>query len=119
MSRIPAVHDATFAERVERAPGLTLVDFGAAWCGPCRVIAPVVEQLAAEYAPRLTALAMDVDDNPVTAARFNIRSMPTLLFFRDGQVVERVVGAVPRAVLQARVEARLAPARLGAGTATA
>jgi thioredoxin 1 len=112
MSRLPAVDDATFAERVERAPGLTLVDFGAAWCGPCRVIAPVVERLAAEYAPRLSVLSMDVDDNPVTAARFGIRGMPTLLFFRDGAVVDRVVGAVPRAVLQARLEALLAPARL-------
>lgn len=110
MARVAAIDDAHFAERVERAPGLTMVDFGAAWCGPCRVLAPVVEQLAAEYAPRLTTLAMDVDDNPATAARFGIRSMPTLLFFRDGEVVDRVVGAVPRAVLQARVEANLAAA---------
>ena len=102
------VTDATFDAEVAAHPGVVMVDFGADWCPPCRLIAPVVEQLAAEYAGRARVATLDVDANPATMARFNVRSLPTLLFFRDGQVVDRVVGAVPRATLEARLTQHLA-----------
>ena len=109
MARLPQVTDADFATRVEGAEGLVMVDFTAAWCGPCRILAPILEGLAADFAPELSVVALDVDENPATAARFGVRSMPTLLFFRNGTVVDRSVGAVPRAMLQPRIEALLAP----------
>jgi len=108
MARLPQVTDADFAARVEQADGLVMVDFTAAWCGPCRILAPILEELAADFAPELSVVALDVDENPGTAARFGVRSMPTLLFFRNGDVVDRSVGAVPRAMLQPRIEALLA-----------
>lgn len=107
MAGLPQVTDADFAARVENADGLVMVDFTAAWCAPCRVFAPILEGIAIDFAPELSVVALDVDENPGTAARFGVRSMPTLLFFRDGAVVDRSVGAVPRSVLQPRVEALL------------
>lgn len=94
------VTDATFAAEVEQAQELTLVDFWATWCGPCRVISPILEQLAADRAGELKVAKLDVDENPQTAARFNVRSMPTLLFFRNGQPVGQIIGAVPRAHIE-------------------
>ncbi len=84
--------------------GLVMVDFWAAWCGPCRAIAPVLEELAAEG--RVTLMKVNVDEHPGLAARYDIRSIPTILFVKEGRVVDRVVGAVPKAVLQAIVTAR-------------
>lgn len=104
MRGIDRVDDATFGERVERAGGLVVVDFTAEWCGPCRVLAPVLEQLAEEYGPRLRIVSLDVDANPVTTARFGVRGMPTIVFFRDGVEVGRSVGAVPKPVLRARID---------------
>lgn len=109
MARLRAVDDATFAEVVERAPGLVAVDFTAAWCGPCRVLAPVLEQLAADYAGSLEIVALDVDLSPTTAGRYGVRAMPTVLFFREGLVVDRSVGAVPKGVLEGRIRALLEP----------
>jgi thioredoxin 1 len=80
--------------------GLVVVDFWAEWCGPCRAIAPVLEELVEASEGRITLLKVNVDESPALAARYEIRSIPTLLFFREGAVVDRVVGAVPRAVLQ-------------------
>ena len=94
------VTDATFAAEVEQSDKLTVVDFWATWCGPCRVISPILEQLADEHADALKVAKVDVDENTATAARFNIRSMPTLLFFRGGQVVGQIVGAVPRSRIE-------------------
>ena len=94
------VTDATFAAEVEQSDKLTVVDFWATWCGPCRVISPILEQLADERADALKVAKVDVDENMATAARFNIRSMPTLLFFRGGQVVGQIVGAVPRSRIE-------------------
>jgi thioredoxin 1 len=90
------VTDASFAEEVEHAPGLVLVDFWAEWCGPCRAIAPVIERLAEDYQGRVKVVKLDTDANPATAARFNIRSIPTILLFKDGQPVDGVIGADPR-----------------------
>lgn len=94
------VTDATFAAEVEQSDKLTVVDFWATWCGPCRAISPILEQLADEHAGALKVAKVDVDENKATAARFNIRSMPTLLFFRGGQVVGQIVGAVPRSRIE-------------------
>jgi thioredoxin 1 len=87
---------------------LTMVDFWATWCGPCRMIAPIVEQLAETYAGQVTVGKLDVDSNPRTAAQFGVRSIPTILFLRDGKVVDTVVGAVPRQALEGKIQQHLA-----------
>ena len=79
-----------------------LVDFWATWCAPCRMIAPMVEALATEYAGKVKVAKLDVDNNPKTSALFNVRSIPTILFFRDGKLIDQVVGAVPRPQLEAK-----------------
>ncbi|HSG49211.1 MAG TPA: thioredoxin [Longimicrobiales bacterium] len=102
------VTDATFQEEVESNSGLTMVDFWAVWCGPCRIVAPVVEQLAGEYGDKgLKVGKLDVDENPQTAARYGIRSIPTVLFFKDGEVVDRVVGAMPKPVFEQKIQAHI------------
>src|SRR5439155_4103045 len=90
-----AVTDASFTAEVERSPLPVLVDAWAAWCGPCRMIAPVIDQLAGEMAGRLRVAKLNVDENPATAARFSLQSIPTLLVFRGGRAVERVVAVQP------------------------
>ena len=103
-----AVTDSSFQSEVEQHAGLTVVDFWAEWCGPCRIIAPVLEQLADEYGGRgLRVAKLDVDSNQQTAMRFNIRSIPTLLFFKDGRHVDTVVGAVPKAHLTGKITQHL------------
>jgi len=109
MPDLETLDDATFAESVERAAGPVVVDFGAAWCPPCRIIEPILESLAEEYRPRVRVLSIDSDANPVTVARYGVRNLPTVLFFRDGALVDRIVGAVPRAAFQRRFEALLTP----------
>jgi thioredoxin 1 len=90
------VTDATFAAEVERTPGLVVVDFWATWCGPCRAVAPVIERLAEDYRGRVKVVKLDTDANPATAVRFGIRSIPTILLFRNGEPVDGVIGADPR-----------------------
>jgi len=90
------VTDASFTSEVEQASVLTMVDFWATWCGPCRAIAPVVDQLATEYAGKIKIAKVDTDANQRTAMRFNVRSIPSILFFKDGKHVDTVVGADPR-----------------------
>src|SRR6266542_5828200 len=96
----------TFEETLAATPGLVMVDFWAAWCGPCQAIAPVLDELAEAMEGRVVLLKVNVDESPALAARYGIRSIPTLLFFKEGTLVDRVVGAVPRTVLQGIVSAR-------------
>ncbi|MGI8618301.1 MAG: thioredoxin [Gemmatimonadaceae bacterium] len=100
MSHAVTVTDADFESVVEQNAGLTVVDFWATWCAPCRMIAPVLEQLAEEYAGKAKVAKLDVDTNVRTASRFQVRSIPTLLFFKDGKVVDQVIGAVPKQQLE-------------------
>ena len=98
--KLVEVTDGNFATEIEGAQGLSIVDFWAAWCGPCRMVAPIVEQLAGEYSGRMKVAKLDVDANQQVATRFNIRSIPSILFFKDGKHVDTVVGAVPKAMLE-------------------
>jgi len=97
------VTDATFAAEVERAPLPVLVDAWAAWCGPCRMIAPAIDELAAELAGKVRVAKLNVDENPATASRFDIRSIPTLLVMAGGREVDRIVGALPKEAIRARL----------------
>jgi thioredoxin 2 len=99
------VTDATFAREVLDARGVpVLVDYWAEWCGPCRMVAPVLDELAAESQGRYRIAKLNVDENPLTAAQYNIRSIPTMLVFRDGTVVDRIVGAQPKQAIAARLK---------------
>jgi thioredoxin 1 len=96
--------DANFKTEVLESEKPVLIDFWATWCGPCRMIAPVIEQLADEYSGRVKVGKLDVDRNPGTAMQFGVRSIPTLLFVKDGHVVDQVIGAVSKKVLVDKLE---------------
>jgi thioredoxin 2 len=98
------VTDATFSAEVERSPLPVLVDMWAPWCGPCQMIAPIIEELAAEMAGRLRVAKLNVDENPATAGRFEIRGIPALLVLKDGREVDRIVGVQPKAEITRRLE---------------
>jgi thioredoxin 1 len=104
MANVMAVTDGDFQNEVLDHKGLAVVDFWATWCGPCRMVAPILDQLATEYAGKVKITKLDVDANQKTASSFNVRSIPTLLFVKDGKVVEQVVGALPKAQLQTYFE---------------
>lgn len=89
--------DANFEEKVEKASQLVLVDLSAEWCGPCRMVSPIIHELAQEYEGRIVAGELNVDENPATTAKYRIRNIPTVLFFKNGAVVDKQVGAVPKA----------------------
>src|SRR3990170_4534438 len=98
-----AITDATFAQEVEQYQGLAIVDFWATWCGPCHMVAPIMEQLAAEHQGKIKVVKLDVDANQRTAMRFNVRSIPSILFFKNGHHVDTVIGAVPKATLEGKI----------------
>src|SRR5687767_2840174 len=102
MSNALAVTDTNFEQEIEKHSGLAVVDFWATWCGPCRAIAPMLDQLATEYAGKAKVAKLDVDSNAKTAMRFNVRSIPTILFFKDGKLVDQVIGAVPKTQLETK-----------------
>lgn len=102
------VTDATFAAEVEQSPLPVLIDLWAPWCGPCRTLAPVIDELAAELAGRLRVVKLNVDENPRTAARFNVRSIPTLLALKAGREIDRIVGVQPKSEIARRLERLIA-----------
>jgi thioredoxin 1 len=104
MSNVTAVTDANFEQEVEKAEGLTIVDFWATWCGPCRMVAPILDQLATDYQGQVKITKLDVDANIKTGSRFNVRSIPTMLFFKDGKVVDQIIGAVPRNHIEQKLQ---------------
>lgn len=107
MSHTIEVTDATFSTKIDGSPGLIMVDCWAPWCMPCVALGPAIDQLAKHFAGRARIAKLNVDDSPQAAARLAVRSIPTLLFFRDGVLLDRIVGLVPRAEIAARIERHL------------
>lgn len=101
------ITEQTFEEEVSKSTQPVLIDFWAAWCGPCRSMAPVIEQVATEFSGKIKVGKVDVDQNQALAARFGIRGIPTLLFFKDGQVVDQEVGFTPKGVLAEKINGLL------------
>ena len=108
MSKAMAVSDKSFEAEVLKSSSPVLVDFWAEWCGPCRIIGPVVEQIASEYEGKLKVAKVDVDANPRTPSTYGIRGIPTLLIFKDGKLADQIVGAVPKKLLVGKIDAVLA-----------
>jgi thioredoxin 1 len=90
------VSDAQFQEKVLQSGKITLVDFWAEWCGPCKAIAPIVNDIAVAYEGKINVMKMNIDDNPETPTQFHIKGIPTLILFKDGQMIDQIVGAVPK-----------------------
>ncbi|HEX6836620.1 MAG TPA: thioredoxin [Polyangia bacterium] len=105
--KIANVTDASFEADVLKSSQPVLIDFWATWCGPCRAIAPVVEQLAGEYAGKVKVVKVNIDENPKTPTAYDVRSIPTLLMFKDGKVVGQIVGAVPKPKIEELVKKAL------------
>jgi thioredoxin 1 len=95
------VTDGNFEQEILKSDKPALVDFWAPWCGPCKALGPVVEELAAEYKDRIVVSKLNVDDNPVTAGKYGVRSIPTLLLFKNGEIMDTVIGLVPKERLEA------------------
>ncbi len=108
MGQTMKVESATWDKEILKADGLTLVDFWAAWCGPCQMIAPVVEELATEYSGRLKVAKLNTDENTDIASRYQVMGIPTLMFFKGGQVIDRIVGAASKKQFKEKIEALLA-----------
>jgi len=101
------VTDDKFEEVVLNSEKPVIVDFWAEWCGPCRMVGPVVKELSEDYGDKIVVTKMDVDSNPNTAVKFGIRNIPTILFFKNGEIVDKQVGAVPKAIMASKLDAIL------------
>ena len=107
MAGVIAVTNATWESEVQKSKGLALVDFWAVWCGPCRMVAPIVEEIAKEYDGRLKVMKLNTDENPEVSGRYQIMGIPTLMFFKDGAPVDKIVGAMPKAHFVEKINALL------------
>ncbi|MBI2215945.1 MAG: thioredoxin [Candidatus Rokubacteria bacterium] len=107
MAEGSSVHltEQNFDDTLSKTPGVLMVDFWAEWCGPCRAIAPVLDELTKDSAGRVTLAKVNVDENPALAARYGIRSIPTILLLKEGKVVDQVIGAVPKVQLKKKLDA--------------
>ncbi|CAN5375149.1 thioredoxin [soil metagenome] len=108
MSNIVEFTDDNFSDEVENNGQPVLVDFWAEWCGPCRMVGPVVDEIAGEYEGKAKVGKVNVDNNPETSVKYGIRSIPALLIFKDGEVVDQIIGAVPKAQIKKQLDAQLA-----------
>ncbi len=99
--------DSNFDEVVLKSDKPVLVDFWAEWCGPCRMVAPIVQEISKEYEGKAVVGKLDVDNNPEVASRYGIRNIPTILFFKNGEIADKQVGAVPKSVLAGKIESLL------------
>jgi thioredoxin 1 len=104
MSHPVAISDASFENEVVKAQNPVLVDFWAEWCGPCKMIAPILEKIAEEYPDSLKIAKLDVDNNPETMMKFGVQSIPTLILFKDGEPVERLIGYMPKEKLLGKIK---------------
>jgi len=107
MSQVTHVDDASFESEVIQANLPVLVDFSAAWCGPCKKLEPLIEEIAGEYGERLKVVKVNVDNAPATAAKFGVLSVPTVIFFRDGTVKDQLLGLVPKRMLTDKIDGML------------
>ncbi len=102
------INDATFEKEVLKSDLPVLVDFWAPWCGPCRMVAPIIEKLSSKYSGKINTYKLNVDESPRTASKYNVMSIPTMIFYKGGKPVDTVIGAMPETVLQQKIDDLLA-----------